>query len=245
MVPDNSAGSIDVFYTSNSKESATDVVINKIKELLLAKALKPGDLLPAEVSLANSMNVSRGSVREAMKVLSAFGIVEVRRGDGTYISSSIKPDCFNPLLFSLLSENNRIDDLVELREIFELGIVKLVILHANDYAVANIMNIVKQFEKVIDSGTLTDRIIQQHENEFHSALVEATGNPLVVHIYQFLLEFFRPTILQTSTTSKTSFGQNTLEIHYRIALALQTRDQAQAERAIVDSVKTWGEYASM
>ena len=68
---------------NKKKKTATDVVIDKIKSLLLAKELKPGDLIPPENELANAMNVSRGSVREAMKVLSAFGIVEIKRGNGT------------------------------------------------------------------------------------------------------------------------------------------------------------------
>lgn len=52
---------------NKKKKTATDVVIDKIKSLLLAKELKPGDLIPPENELANAMNVSRGSVREARK----------------------------------------------------------------------------------------------------------------------------------------------------------------------------------
>lgn len=65
-----------------------DLVIDSIKEILIQKKILPGDLLPSEQALADSLGVGRGSVREALKILDAFGIVEIIHGDGTYIATS-------------------------------------------------------------------------------------------------------------------------------------------------------------
>ena len=71
--------------------------IRSYYDLLLTKRVRPGDRLPAETELTRLLSVSRGSVREAMKILSALGIVEVRRGDGTYISKGGSEVMFDPL----------------------------------------------------------------------------------------------------------------------------------------------------
>ena len=60
-------------FTAVKRESAVDIVINNIKQLLIDRRLLPGDKLPSELEISEGLGVSRGSVREAMKILSAFG----------------------------------------------------------------------------------------------------------------------------------------------------------------------------
>ena len=74
-------------FEKKTKVSAVDLVINSIKNILLQKKILPGDLLPSELALAESLGVGRGSVREALKILDAFGIIEIIHGDGTYIAT--------------------------------------------------------------------------------------------------------------------------------------------------------------
>ena len=59
-------------FKTNKRESAVDIVVNNIKQLLVEQKLKPGDRLPNELEISEGLGVSRGSVREAMKILSAF-----------------------------------------------------------------------------------------------------------------------------------------------------------------------------
>ena len=68
---------VNELFRANKRESAVDLVVNNIKQLLIEKKLKPGDRLPSELEISEGMNVSRGSVREAMKILSAFGLVDL------------------------------------------------------------------------------------------------------------------------------------------------------------------------
>ena len=71
--------SADLFQVPQ-RRSSVDTVIDTIQELLLSKQLKPGDKLPNEIELTKSLSISRGSIREAMKILSSYGIVEIKRG---------------------------------------------------------------------------------------------------------------------------------------------------------------------
>ena len=70
---------VQKLFKANKRESAVDIVVNNIKHLLMERKLKPGDRLPSESEISEGMGVSRGSVREAMKILSAFGLYELRQ----------------------------------------------------------------------------------------------------------------------------------------------------------------------
>lgn len=71
---------INELFKKDKRESAVDIVVNNIKQLLIERKLKPGDRLPSELEISEGMGVSRGSVREAMKILTAFGLVDIRVG---------------------------------------------------------------------------------------------------------------------------------------------------------------------
>ncbi len=73
------------FQKRDKRESAVDIVVNAIKEMLVTRELRPGDRLPTEIEISEGLGVSRGSVREAMKILSAFGLIDIRVGNGTYV----------------------------------------------------------------------------------------------------------------------------------------------------------------
>ena len=76
--------------------SAVDLVIAQVKDMLIGGQLKAGDMLPTENSLAQMCRVSRGSVREAMKILNAYGIIDIRRGEGTFVCEKPSKFMFNP-----------------------------------------------------------------------------------------------------------------------------------------------------
>ncbi|MFR8544323.1 MAG: FadR/GntR family transcriptional regulator [[Clostridium] scindens] len=82
---------MSIFYEKASKrESAVDIVVNNIKQLLIDRRLKPGDKLPSELEISEGLGVSRGSVREAMKILSAFGLIDIRVGTALCMRDSGK-----------------------------------------------------------------------------------------------------------------------------------------------------------
>jgi len=232
----------EVNKSNTKKESNVDIVINKIKDLLLEGSLQPGDMLPAENDLAHDMNVSRSTIREGMKVLSAFGVIEIRRGDGTYISSSVNTQCFNPLLFSLLFQEGDKQMILDLREMVEVEVVKLIVRNAVPDDYKNLHEVLDNMEQDINEGTFDEGLIFKYELAFHQAMGTATHNPLVVHIYDFLMEFFRPQIKNASSKLITANGKNSLEIHKKILQAVEEKNPKKAERAIIASLKTWGKY---
>ncbi len=77
----------DMFAVDEKRLSSVEIVVEKVKELLISQKLKPGDMIPSEMDLAEGLKVSRSSVREAVKILTAYGVLEIRRGSGTFLMS--------------------------------------------------------------------------------------------------------------------------------------------------------------
>ncbi|HCJ94640.1 MAG TPA: FadR family transcriptional regulator, partial [Sphaerochaeta sp.] len=121
----------DMFAVNGRRPSAVEIVVEKIKELLIERKLQPGDMIPSETVLAESLQVGRGSVREAVKVLCAYGVLEIRRGAGTFIATASNKRLFDAHLFQILVQERDYRSLTQVRELLEEGIVRLVIENAD------------------------------------------------------------------------------------------------------------------
>jgi len=218
-----------LFNIDVDRRSAVEIVIDTVKRLLIEEKLKPGDLLPTEAQLSQSLGVGRGSVREAIKILSAFGITEIRRGTGTYIAGSVSKNVFDPLLFNLLIANGDKSEIIELRRLVEIGIVELIIKNAPDEDIRKLEDQYHNLEEMIESGTAEIEELSKSDLEFHYTMAAITGNQLVNNIYRFIAEIFAPTM----------HGEYALEPHRMILEALLRRDLNHAIEAIEKHTEVW------
>ena len=100
--------------------AVTDEAIVKIQELIRSGGLKPGDRLPPEKELSNSLGLSRNSLREAVKALEMINVLDVRRGDGTYVTNLQPRSAADAMSFVLeLYQDETILELLEVRRILE------------------------------------------------------------------------------------------------------------------------------
>lgn len=225
-------------FVSQKRESTVDFVINSFKKLLLTKQLLPGDSIPSETELAESLNVSRGSIREAMKILSAFGIVEIRQGNGTYIAKSIRKTLLDPFLFSLILSNADTRELAELREVIEHQVIRLIIKNAQETDMEDIEKAFLDMKGNVENAAVGDtKTLTEYDLEFHMALGRATRNVLVEKIYNFILELFTPYI--ESTYIKENNGIVALELHRDILDSLKRKDIDKATIATQRSIEEW------
>jgi GntR family transcriptional repressor for pyruvate dehydrogenase complex len=100
-------------------------VVQQIRERIRSGALVSGQRLPTERELADSFGVSRGVVREALKVLAAMGLVESRQGSGTYVCSNPIPSISRALTLSATTEEHSILGLYEIREPLDVAAARL------------------------------------------------------------------------------------------------------------------------
>ncbi|SDH57025.1 FadR/GntR family transcriptional regulator [Propionivibrio dicarboxylicus] len=216
-------------FEKKTKVSAVDLVIDSIKNILIQKKILPGDLLPSEQALADSLGVGRGSVREALKILDAFGIVEIIHGDGTYIATSANKKIFDPLIYSMIISNSDSNELIQLREMVEMGVINTIIDNATDEDLRKLEAVHAEYEALGQRGETDLAQLNACDLKFHRTMATLTHNHLIENMYNFVIDIFAPTINAT-------FG---LERHRKIITAIVGRDKAAAMAAEHDHTATW------
>ncbi len=134
----------EIFKPVRNK-SLSKMVMESIKEVLIQKTLKPGDRLPTETELCESLGVGKSSVREAIKMLEVLGVVETRQGEGTYIAKKIAETSVNPLVYQLLIDDGSVSDILELRRMFEPSYTLLALEKATDEDISRIQEVHSRF----------------------------------------------------------------------------------------------------
>ena len=229
---------LSAFLASKPNDSSVDFVVNSIKELLLTKRVLPGDRLPSEAELCKLLAVSRGSVREAMKVLSALGIVDIKRGDGTYIATGSGKVVFDPLLFSLIVSQPRFAELKELRVILEKNVARLAVLNATPEDLRCLRNCVERTQSLKARASKNYDELLSLDLEFHDVLGRASKNTPLQTIYSFVMQYFKPYIEQSLRKQK-DFSRESAEAHTQILEAVEQRNPARAEAAVEESNEIW------
>jgi len=163
-------------------------VIEQIMDLIKSNELKPGDKLPPERELAEKLSISRGSLREAFRVLESRGLIKSKPGGGRFIRE-IKKDAFIDTKNVILNlEKSSILELLEAREIFEVKIVKF----AAERATAEEVKVIEEaFSRVSEEGRTEDEKKIESDTEFHLAIAGASHNFVFINIIRLHLDLLR------------------------------------------------------
>ncbi len=226
--------------SADGSASAADKVISYIREGISDKKFRVGTKLPTEVELCAITGVSRSGVREAMKVLEANGIVNIRRGDGTYLSGPEDITFFNSLVFKLLLRDTSFQEMCAFRESIELGLVRLVIMNHDEEDLRKLEFINERMRQIASQPVQDNHALHQVELEFHSALAAAAKNDMLCDIYMMLFDVFGPLILRNYQV-----GQDGLlgyQTHVATIEAIRTRDFVQLGAAIKQNVSLFGDW---
>ena len=226
-----------MFEPVQSSGSTVDAIVQQIQHLLEKKALRPGDLLPNEAELAEQMHVSRSSVREAVKVLSALGVVEIRRGNGTYISREIGKSVLDPLMLQLLMSDGDTEQLMDFREMMERMVIAACVRSARDEECMRLAEIAAQMQDQAGTAGAAAERLAELDLAFHHALAATAHNIYMEKLYCFILDFFRPYIVETY--KKRGNIDTACAVHTQIADAVQRREESAAAAAARRSAQEW------
>lgn len=207
-------------------------VADQIQGLIIDESLRPGDKLPSERDLAERMRVSRTVIREAVRVLSAQGLVEARPGSGTFVRELSPNDAAAPigLLLNLRQVPDRYKNLNEIRRTLEVEIAGLAAERATDEDIAGMEAAVEGIAAHAgDAEQFT-----QYDLAFHAALATATHNEL----YSVLLTPITDLLLEFRLTAYRYDAQGSIEgaltYHRRILDRVKARDPEGARQAMRD-----------
>lgn len=151
-----------------------EIIMNQIKDIVRSGELKRGDKLPSERDLALKLNVSRTSVREAIKALETLGLIESKHGEGNYIRNDFEDILLEPLsiVFMLLGSDN--NEILQLRNVIEPEVAKIAAENITNDEIEKIEDIIEKLSKIKDSKECASL-----DKEFHYAIAKASKNHLL------------------------------------------------------------------
>lgn len=197
----------------------TDDAIGQIKAMIQGGVLAPGDRLPPEHELSENLGLSRSSLREAIKVLVAMRVLDVRRGDGTYVTS-LEPHLLLETMSFVLDfhQSRAVLDVFEVRSILETATARAAATRATPQDLA-------QIEDALAGVEGTDEIeeLVAHDLHFHGAIAAASGNGYLATLLD--------TVSGQTVRARAWRGitqddavERTLREHRQIAWAIAARD---------------------
>ncbi|NLC74436.1 MAG: FadR family transcriptional regulator [Clostridiales bacterium] len=162
------------------KPSAVDHVVDAIIDEIISGKIRPGERLSTEPELSKKYGVGRNSAREAIKQLQAFGILYIKRADGTFVSDTYNDRMLDPLLYNLIFSSSNWKDFVQLRYVIDVGTLHLAL---QDPGSARIVPKLTDIVDNMDAEMKTknpdaDRILEL-DLSFHTTILNIIHNPLV------------------------------------------------------------------
>lgn len=167
-------------------------IAQKIKMMIVERNMKPGDRLPTENELAELFDVSRSTLREAMKFLRAENVVAIRQGSGTFVSAGtgIGED---PLGLHFTNQKSLLQNLLETRMLIEPQIAVLAVQRATPQDIRNLEHLVKKMEEIeVNSKETAEMDVQ-----FHTALAECTHNDVLIRVVPIINDSIRRSHFET------------------------------------------------
>lgn len=166
----------------NAQQTKSEFVADQLKKKIISGEYSSGDKLPIENELCTAFGVSRITIREAMKKLSAMGLVEIKQGKGTFVKS-VDLGVFMKPLFQLVefSEVN-IDAIYTARGFIEGGIARLAAQNRTSEDILTLKNTLETIDYCSTQGDLEGCYF--HDVAFHMALAKAAANPILLAIME-------------------------------------------------------------
>ena len=228
-------------HTSENKKSAVDLVVDRITNEIISGELQPGDRLPTEPELSANYGVGRNSVREAIKQLQAFGILYIRRADGTFVTESYQQPMLDPMLYSLILKKRDWNDFVQLRAVIDIGTLQVALENPEvGEIVPQLLEIVEKIGKEMRKKEPdVDRILEM-DLAFHRSIALTIHNPQIDTVTSYVARLTVPSRRETVRKWLDSNQiEEFLELHRQIADVIEKRDTARITQAVMEHYVFW------
>lgn len=170
------------------RKTIAEQIVEYVLEQIDKGVYKPGDRLPSQEELSKELQVSRVSIREALVQLQSMGIVDIRQGEGTFVSHDFLNRSISNAIRTTIVAGNRAENLrhlLEVRRIVEQHTVELAVLRREDEKISPLGEIIREMATCVDS----DEFLNQ-DLEFHLQIARASGNPLLFRLLEMIRHTF-------------------------------------------------------
>lgn len=201
-------------------------VVKQVQDIIRDGLLRPGDMLPPERELAERLQVSRGSLREAILALESMGLVEPRHGEGTIIRDLSAAPLVNQLSVMLVQKRALVGELLEFRLMVEPTLAARAAANATEEEIAHLEEILSRQKAKVDGGELAI----DEDSKFHYAIAQAARNSVVLKVLDVFMDYLRES--RELSLQVEGRPQRSLNSHRRILNAIARKNPAAAEKAM-------------
>jgi DNA-binding FadR family transcriptional regulator len=208
----------------------SDSVLKQIKQSIITGAYRPGDKLPSEKELMEAFNVSRGSLREALRTLEEFGFIVVKPGatGGAYVTSEGMKSLANRLHDIMLMERISFDEILQFRLLTEPGVARLAAEHRTEEDIGVLEEINRVRERAIKAGKIPIIV----NIDFHQALAKASKNKMVSLLIDAVALLFNSEFKKIGLSIEDH--RAILEAHKRLTRYIRNREADKAAKAMYE-----------
>lgn len=215
-----------------AKKRLSQDAVDQLREMIIKKKFKPGTRLPSERELIKKLQISRSSVREALRILEIMGLIEVKPGSGAFVTGT-KEDLFLPLSLWISHHRETLDHHFEARLVIEPRAAAFAARRVSPKIIRAMKKVLADFQEKINSDDLIGAILA--DQEFHRLVAQATANKtlmlLMDTIVRFLFDGWKATLRAKGRLNKT------VEEHQAILRAIERGKPEEASVAMETHLK--------
>ncbi|MEJ8546983.1 FadR/GntR family transcriptional regulator [Brevibacillus borstelensis] len=197
-------------------------ILLQIHQIVQEKNLRPGDKLPSERELSEQLGAGRSSVREALRALELLGLIETRRGEGTFLKHYRHNRLIDILGFFILRDYKTKKDLIEMRRILELDAVRMACRRAAAKHFEEMERILAAAEERIGQG----EIPTEEDYQFHRVICRSSRNSILHRIWAPLVEYSDS--VRSESLSREGRARSAVNEHRQIMEAIRAGDEEKA-----------------
>lgn len=210
------------------RTNLTEEIVTRLVSLILEEALKPGDKLPSVRELVNQFSVGRSSLREAIRILSAIGVIDVSVGEGMSVGRGDLSLIARPLTLGLLMGEHSRNDLIETRRLIEIEMAGLAAERGTDAEITAISGHLETMRASQDDHVRYSTA----DLEFHLAIARASHNQLLYNLLHTLRHILGALITKVVVDYDANHMPQSFKVHVPIYDAIRTRNSRGARQAM-------------
>lgn len=214
-------------------------VVEQIKDMIYKGVLKRGDKLPSERELVEKLQVSRTSVREAIRSLEIIGLIESRQGEGNFIKDSFRDALIEPLSVIFMLKDSKSEEILELRKIIEVGAIQLAAKRITESELDELSELKDKLKTPNKEENLAEI-----DREFHYKIAVASKNSLLLGVLNATSSLMESYIKDARKNILEEEGNRQILIlqHENIFHALKNKNGAEATNAMTEHLDFANRY---
>lgn len=226
--------------SSLAHKSVVERVVDQITNAIINGELKPGDKIPTEPELSETFGVGRNSIREAIKILEAYGVLEIKRAEGTYIRQDYNYKMLYPILYGIILQKDSHGQIVDLKKVIDIGILQVVMRAMSEADIKKLEDIVGEMEKEIKKTKPSSTSIFDIDVKFHSEITTVLDNVLLESIGYYVDKITRSSrIMAIDRALEQGAEEDFIRLHREMIDMLKEKKEEAVFKVVEEHYKYW------